>query len=103
MADEQLEIRNALVVISESLSINQTGTAAHCAPSYTYDMHQHIESKEKMRARGVRSPDEWARSRSGSLSPCRPSRKRVGAFARAAGGRVPERKSRSGNTNFYGT
>ena len=32
-----------------------------CAPTYTYDMNQRliIESKEHMRARGVRSPDEW--------------------------------------------
>lgn len=32
-----------------------------CAPCYSYDMNQHLllESKEKMRARGVRSPDEW--------------------------------------------
>jgi hypothetical protein len=32
-----------------------------CAPGYTYDMQQRLllESKEKMRARGVRSPDEW--------------------------------------------
>ena len=32
-----------------------------CAPSYTYDMQQRLllESKEKMRARGVRSPDKW--------------------------------------------
>lgn len=32
-----------------------------CGPSYTYDMNQRLvlESKEKMRARGVRSPDGW--------------------------------------------
>ena len=32
-----------------------------CAPGYSYDMNQRLllESKEKMRARGVRSPDEW--------------------------------------------
>lgn len=32
-----------------------------CGPSYQYDMNQRllIESKEKMRARGIRSPDEW--------------------------------------------
>jgi hypothetical protein len=32
-----------------------------CAPTYGYDANQRllIESKEKMRARGVRSPDEW--------------------------------------------
>ena len=32
-----------------------------CAPGYNYDMNQRLllESKEKMRARGVRSPDEW--------------------------------------------
>lgn len=32
-----------------------------CAPSYHYDMNQRllIESKEHMRARNVRSPDEW--------------------------------------------
>jgi len=32
-----------------------------CAPGYGYDMNQRLllESKERMRARGVRSPDEW--------------------------------------------
>lgn len=32
-----------------------------CGPSYGYDMNQRLllESKEKMRARGIRSPDEW--------------------------------------------
>jgi hypothetical protein len=32
-----------------------------CAPGYGYDTNQRLllESKEKMRARGVRSPDEW--------------------------------------------
>lgn len=32
-----------------------------CAPSYTYDMNQRLllESKEHMRNRGARSPDEW--------------------------------------------
>jgi len=32
-----------------------------CAPSYGYDMNQRLllESKEKMRSRGVRSPDGW--------------------------------------------
>ena len=32
-----------------------------CAPSYRYDTNQYllIESKEQMRKRGVRSPDEW--------------------------------------------
>jgi hypothetical protein len=32
-----------------------------CGPSYGYDMQQRLvlESKEKMRARGLRSPDEW--------------------------------------------
>jgi hypothetical protein len=32
-----------------------------CAPGYGYDMAQRLllESKEKMRARGMRSPDEW--------------------------------------------
>ncbi len=32
-----------------------------CAPSYKYDMNQRVllESKEDMRRRGVRSPDEW--------------------------------------------
>ena len=32
-----------------------------CGPSYHYDVNQRllIEAKEKMRARGVRSPDEW--------------------------------------------
>jgi len=32
-----------------------------CAPGYSYDINQRllIESKEKMRARGVSSPDEW--------------------------------------------
>lgn len=32
-----------------------------CGPSYHYDMNQRllIEAKEHMRARGVRSPDEW--------------------------------------------
>jgi len=32
-----------------------------CAPSYGYDANQRLvlESKEHMRARGVRSPDEW--------------------------------------------
>lgn len=32
-----------------------------CAPSYNYDMNQRLllESKEKMRSRGVRSPDGW--------------------------------------------
>lgn len=32
-----------------------------CGPGYSYDANQRllIESKEKMRARGVRSPDEW--------------------------------------------
>ncbi len=32
-----------------------------CAPAYSYDMGQRLllESKERMRARGVRSPDEW--------------------------------------------
>jgi len=32
-----------------------------CAPGYSYDMAQRLvlESKEKMRARGMRSPDEW--------------------------------------------
>lgn len=32
-----------------------------CSPAYTYDSQQRLvlESKEKMRARGVRSPDDW--------------------------------------------
>jgi len=32
-----------------------------CGPGYHYDMHQRLllESKEHMRARGIRSPDEW--------------------------------------------
>lgn len=32
-----------------------------CAPKYSYDMNQRLllESKEKMRARGVMSPDDW--------------------------------------------
>lgn len=32
-----------------------------CGPGYSYDMNQRLllESKEHMRARGVRSPDEW--------------------------------------------
>jgi hypothetical protein len=32
-----------------------------CAPGYSYDMHQRLvlESKEHMRSRGLRSPDEW--------------------------------------------
>lgn len=32
-----------------------------CAPAYSYDVNQRLvlESKEKMRTRGVRSPDEW--------------------------------------------
>lgn len=32
-----------------------------CGPGYSYDVNQRLllESKEKMRARGVRSPDEW--------------------------------------------
>jgi hypothetical protein len=32
-----------------------------CGPSYSYDVNQRLllESKEHMRARGVRSPDEW--------------------------------------------
>lgn len=32
-----------------------------CGPGYTYDVNQRLllESKEHMRARGVRSPDEW--------------------------------------------
>jgi hypothetical protein len=32
-----------------------------CGPSYSYDMNQRIllESKESMRSRGVRSPDDW--------------------------------------------
>lgn len=32
-----------------------------CAPGYSYDIAQRLvlESKEKMRARGMRSPDEW--------------------------------------------
>ena len=31
-----------------------------CGPGYTYDMNQRLllESKERMRARGIRSPDE---------------------------------------------
>jgi hypothetical protein len=32
-----------------------------CGPGYSYDMNQRLllESKEHMRARGIRSPDEW--------------------------------------------
>ena len=32
-----------------------------CAPSYSYDINQRLvlESKEHMRNRGIRSPDEW--------------------------------------------
>ncbi len=32
-----------------------------CGPSYSYDMNQRLllESKEHMRARGIRSPDDW--------------------------------------------
>ncbi len=32
-----------------------------CGPGYYYDVNQRLllESKEKMRARGLRSPDEW--------------------------------------------
>ena len=32
-----------------------------CGPGYSYDVNQRLqlESKEHMRARGVRSPDEW--------------------------------------------
>jgi len=40
---------------------SDTLQADACAPTYTYDMQQRllIESKEHMRHRGVRSPDEW--------------------------------------------
>jgi hypothetical protein len=32
-----------------------------CGPSYSYDVNQRLllESKEKMRSRGIRSPDDW--------------------------------------------
>jgi hypothetical protein len=32
-----------------------------CGPGYSYDMNQRLllESKDHMRARGIRSPDEW--------------------------------------------
>jgi hypothetical protein len=32
-----------------------------CGPGYSYDLNQRLllESKEHMRARGIRSPDEW--------------------------------------------
>ena len=32
-----------------------------CGPGYSYDVNQRLllESKEKMRARGLRSPDAW--------------------------------------------
>jgi len=40
---------------------SDTLQADACAPTFTYDMQQRllIESKEHMRLRGVRSPDEW--------------------------------------------
>ena len=40
---------------------SDTLQADACAPTFTYDMQQRllIESKEHMRQRGVRSPDEW--------------------------------------------
>jgi hypothetical protein len=32
-----------------------------CGPGYSYDVNQRLllESKEHMRARGIRSPDDW--------------------------------------------
>jgi hypothetical protein len=32
-----------------------------CGPGYSYDMNRRLllESKERMRSRGIRSPDEW--------------------------------------------
>jgi hypothetical protein len=47
--------RGAEIPDSDSLQ------ADACAPSYKYDMDQRVvlESKQDMRARGVRSPDEW--------------------------------------------
>jgi hypothetical protein len=40
---------------------SDTLQADACAPGYSYDMNQRLllEPKERMAARGVRSPDEW--------------------------------------------
>lgn len=48
-------------VAGADLPDSDTLQADACAPTYNYDMQQRllIESKEHMRARGVRSPDEW--------------------------------------------
>jgi hypothetical protein len=47
-----------------------------CSPGYSYDVNQRllIESKEKMRARGIRSPDEWDAIALTFAEPVRPDR-----------------------------
>jgi hypothetical protein len=61
-----------------------------CAPGYTYDMNQQLvlDSKEKMRKAGIRSPDEWDAvaltfaEPVADVKPARvPERKRAGGWA----------------------
>ena len=57
-----------------------------CAPGYSYDMQQRLvlESKEKMRSRGIRSPDEWDAVALTFAEPVRMPRARATPNARQA-------------------
>ena len=60
-----------------------------CGPSYHYDMNQRLllEAKERMRARGLRSPDDWDAVALTFAEPVNERRKRAnGASAGVSGG-----------------
>jgi hypothetical protein len=59
-----------------------------CAPGYHYDSNQRLrlESKEHMRVRGVRSPDEWDAVALTFAEPVSPPSKFVFKLPRAIGG-----------------
>lgn len=59
-----------------------------CGPTYGYDANQRllIESKEKMRARGVRSPDEWDAVILTFAEPVKEKREVIKPIIRHAGG-----------------
>jgi len=78
-----------------------------CGPGYGYDMNQRLqlESKEHMRARGIRSPDEWD---SVSLTLAEPVKdttrrdSRASAEPRRPGGSLSESSSGSPGTAWMG-
>jgi hypothetical protein len=59
-----------------------------CGPGYSYDANQRLllEAKDKMRARGLRSPDEWDAVALTFAEPVAPPRERVALAARRVGG-----------------